>query len=383
VSGHNIRKGAIELSRVVKVYGEGAKPAVSDIDLLIQPGEFMTLLGPSGSGKTTTLNLIAGLERPTSGSITLGDRNIEQLPAHKRDLGMVFQNYALFPHMTVFDNIAFPLRRRKVAKSDIIKRVHDVLDVVGLRELSDRLPKQLSGGQQQRVALARAVVFNPPALLMDEPLGALDKALRGELQAEIARMHRDLGITFVFVTHDQEEALALSDRIAIFKDGKIEQIGSASELYESPESLFVAKFLGDANIFQGQVQTGPAGARLSSEHFSLHLEETNGFRAGKAALLVRPEHIYVVSSSLETGSLGNSLQATVTDVVYQGSHRKVRYTFHANGQKGMCMEYGDLATGVRLGETIAVTWDPRNAVLIPQLADEVLEEEFVEELETL
>jgi putative spermidine/putrescine transport system ATP-binding protein len=208
----------IRLERIVKDFGL-AKPAVDDVSLTIEPGEFMTLLGPSGSGKTTTLNLIAGFETLTSGTITLDSTEVSKVPPHKRNLGMLFQNYALFPHLTVAQNIAYPLRERRVPKAEIAERVKRVLELVHLLGRDDHRPAQLSGGQQQRVALARAIVFNPRALLLDEPLGALDRNLRGALQQEIRRIHREVGATFVFVTHDQEEAMNLSDRIALFNEG--------------------------------------------------------------------------------------------------------------------------------------------------------------------
>ena len=221
---------SIRVESLTKTFREGIAPAVDAIDLDICSGEFMTLLGPSGSGKTTTLNMVAGFEEVTSGRILLDGDDIARLPPYRRNLGMVFQNYALFPHMTAAENIAFPLRQRKVSKAEIARRVDETLELVQLGGHGDRLPSQLSGGQQQRVALARAVVFSPRALLLDEPLGALDKKLRETLQLQIARLHSELGITFVFVTHDQEEALALSDRIAVFRDGRIEQVGTPFEL---------------------------------------------------------------------------------------------------------------------------------------------------------
>lgn len=244
---------AVRLHGLTKRYA--GRAAVDEVSLDIEVGEFMTFLGPSGSGKTTTLNMIAGFTRATEGSITVDDTNVADLPPHRRDLGMVFQHYALFPHMSVAKNVAFPLEQRKVSKPEIARRVTEALRMVQLDSMADRLPSGLSGGQQQRVALARAVVFNPRVLLMDEPLGALDKKLREQLQTEISRMHRELGITFVFVTHDQEEALALSDRIAVFNDGRIEQVGTPEELYERPATLFVAQFLGESNVFPGRCTT--------------------------------------------------------------------------------------------------------------------------------
>ncbi|AOR69613.1 hypothetical protein BBJ41_18445 [Burkholderia stabilis] len=217
------------------------------------------MLGPSGSGKTTALNLLAGFLKPTSGRILIDGKVVSDLPAHKRNVGVVFQHYALFPHLTVAQNIAYPLRQRGTQRAEIEKRVHDALCSVSLQSYADRLPSQLSGGQQQRVAVARATVFRPSLLLMDEPLGALDKKLRESVQLEIKRMHKELGVTIVFVTHDQEEALVMSDRIAVFNGGKIHQIGTATQLYDEPESQFVAQFLGDSNCWIGDVSAGDSG----------------------------------------------------------------------------------------------------------------------------
>src|SRR5262252_6501510 len=240
----------IEFEHVRKVYADTALPAVDDLNLHIQAGEFLTLLGPSGSGKTTTL-LLAGFERPTSGHIRLDGRPIEALPPHKRNMGVVFQSYSLFPHMTVAQNVAFPLSVRKVAADAARTRVAAALSKVRLQDFAQRRPQQLSGGQQQRVALARALVFEPRLVLMDEPLSALDKKLREELQLEIRRLHRELGVTMVFVTHDQAEARTLSDRVALFNQGRVEQIASPKQLYETPANPFVAGFIGDNNMLHG------------------------------------------------------------------------------------------------------------------------------------
>jgi putative spermidine/putrescine transport system ATP-binding protein len=235
--------------------------AVDGVSLAIEPGEFITLLGPSGSGKTTTLMMIAGFEIPTAGEIYIDGVPIVTTPPHRRNIGMVFQNYALFPHMTVAENIAFPLKQRKVPKASVAQRVAGVLDIVSLPGYEGRYPRQLSGGQQQRVALARAIVFNPRVLLMDEPLGALDKKLREGLQLEIRRLHEELGITFIYVTHDQEEALVMSDRIAVMNQGRIEQLGSPVDLYDRPNSRFVAEFIGESNFLEGMALDG--GSRVN------------------------------------------------------------------------------------------------------------------------
>ncbi len=254
------RKGALTLRNLTKIYGD--LHAVDDVSLDVAPGEFVTLLGPSGSGKTTTLRIIGGFIKPEAGTVSLDGRDLTKVPPYKRDIGMVFQNYALFPHMTASENVGFPLQMRRVPKAEVKEKVREALRLVRLEELGDRYPKQLSGGQQQRVALARSFSFDPQLLLMDEPLGALDKKLREALQLEVLRISRQLGVTVVYVTHDQEESLVMSDRIAIYNEGRIEQIGTGEDLYERPVSLFVADFVGESNIYRGTLQADPyAGHR--------------------------------------------------------------------------------------------------------------------------
>jgi putative spermidine/putrescine transport system ATP-binding protein len=346
----------IEVQGLTKLFPGAAAPAVDGIDLEIRAGEFMTLLGPSGSGKTTTLNMIAGFEAITSGRIALDGSDIARLPAYRRNLGMVFQNYALFPHMTAAENIAFPLKQRKVGKREIARRVSDALELVHLGGHGDRLPSQLSGGQQQRIALARAVVFEPRALLLDEPLGALDKKLRESLQLEIARLHRELGITFVFVTHDQDEALALSDRIAVFRDGRVEQAGTPAELYETPASRFVATFLGDSNVFAGRVRDG----RLETGWCSLRVPEA---ASGPVALVVRPERLRIApAGGAATGD--NVLPATVTDVVYQGAFRRVLVRFDGGGT-GQVRDTAGAGGSLAVDQRVEVSWDGDAGVLVP------------------
>ncbi|GAA5135985.1 ABC transporter ATP-binding protein [Pseudonocardia adelaidensis] len=353
----------IEVEGLTKRFPGAATSAVDGIDLEIRAGEFMTLLGPSGSGKTTTLNMIAGFEAITSGRIALDGSDIAQLPAYRRNLGMVFQNYALFPHMTAAENIAFPLKQRKVGKGEIARRVGEALELVHLGGHGDRLPSQLSGGQQQRVALARAVVFEPRALLLDEPLGALDKKLRESLQLEIARLHRELGITFVFVTHDQDEALALSDRIAVFREGRIEQAGTPAELYETPASRFVATFLGDSNVFAGRVRDG----RLDTGWCSLRVRDApvvDGPGAdGPVALVVRPERLRIAAAGgPDTGD--NVLSATVTDVVYHGAFRRVLVRFDGGGT-GQVRDTAGAGGSLAVDQRVEVSWDGDAGVLVP------------------
>jgi putative spermidine/putrescine transport system ATP-binding protein len=364
----------ISLDRVVKDYGL-ATPAVDDVSLTVEPGEFMTLLGPSGSGKTTTLNLIAGFETLTTGTIHFDGTDVSTLPPHRRDLGMLFQNYALFPHMTVAQNVAYPLRERKVPKAEIARRVAEVLELVQLTGRDDHHPAQLSGGQQQRVALARAIVFGPKALLLDEPLGALDRNLRGTLQAEIHRIHREVGTTFVFVTHDQEEAMTLSDRIALFNAGRIEQVGTPEELYQRPETLFTARFLGDSNVFplSGPVSqednVGLSGPASREDNVGLSgavswednvwavdprtVSRSAASAGGRVALVVRPEEVHVTSDEPPPGV--NAVAATVRDVEYLGSHRTALLDLGRSSTPGRARLEAQ-ETGLKPGRQVTAWW---------------------------
>ncbi|MBL8333503.1 MAG: ABC transporter ATP-binding protein [Rubrivivax sp.] len=302
----------IEFDRIVKSYPGAAAPAVAGLDLGIEAGEFITLLGPSGSGKTTTLMMLAGFEAPSSGEIRLDGKPIQSLPPHRREMGVVFQSYSLFPHMSVAGNVAFPLQVRKVPAAEQQQRVRAALDKVRLAHLADRRPQQLSGGQQQRVALARALVFEPRVVLMDEPLSALDKKLREELQLEIRRLHRELGVTMVFVTHDQAEAMTLSDRVAVFNHGRIEQLATPAALYDHPANAFVAGFVGDNNRLEGQAV--PEGLRLPDGRV-LPARAIGAVAAGAAAqLCVRPERLQLAPAG------GGGLAATVVDAIHQGDH---------------------------------------------------------------
>jgi putative spermidine/putrescine transport system ATP-binding protein len=312
-----IGEAGISLRNVTKRYG--GKAVVDNVDLVIEPGEFMTFLGPSGSGKTTTLNMIAGFASVTEGLLHIYGKPVAKVPAHKRDIGMVFQNYALFPHMTVAENIAYPLKRRKIPKDKQLAMVKDVLGMVRMGDYGHRSPAELSGGQQQRVALARALVYNPRVLLMDEPLGALDKKLREWLQAEIKRIHREVGSTFVYVTHDQEEALSMSDRIAVFNNGKIEQVGSSVELYEHPDTLFVGRFLGESTVLVGQRAGSTDGGTIVD--FAGHEVRVTGTRPGnELAVLIRPENIVLHQEGYVADSADfNTLLVKVLGVTYLGS----------------------------------------------------------------
>lgn len=356
--GGTKRGTQIRLERVTKDFGL-AHPAVNDVSLTIEPGEFITLLGPSGSGKTTTLNLIAGFETLTSGSISIDNVDVSNVPPHRRNLGMLFQNYALFPHMTVARNIGYPLRERRMAKDDIARRVRDVLDLVQLKDRDDAYPTQLSGGQQQRVALARAIVFEPRVLLLDEPLSALDRRLRATLQLEIRRIHREVGATFVFVTHDQEEAMSLSDRIALFNEGRIEQIGTPETLYALPETLFTARFLGDSNVFK--LADGPVGASASWENEQWAVDaSTVAARAkasGRTALLVRPEAMSLSVNRADVPAGSNAVRARVRDIEYMGSYRTVMLGL---GQADIEGRARIPASGAAfsLGDEVTAWWKP-------------------------
>lgn len=349
----------IDVNNVTKQYATSV--AVADVSLAIEPGEFITLLGPSGSGKTTTLNLIAGFTDLTSGSIEIDGQRVDNIPPHKRNLGVVFQHYALFPHMTVEDNVAFPLVQRKVPAAARKKAVADVLDVVGLNGYGKRYPKELSGGQQQRVAFARAMVFEPRALLMDEPLGALDKNLREKLQLEIKRIHQEVGRTFVFVTHDQEEALVLSDRIAIFNNGRIEQVGSSSELYENPQTLFVATFMGESTVIKGQPEWSGNEWTMGYHGSTLRGEASNFGGAG--SLVLRPEHIRLSRHLTDVPAGHQSIPAKVTQSIYLGSARKFELAL-PDGSTGIVR--GPLGDGADLepGDDVIAHWDPRNPKML-------------------
>ena len=342
----------VEILNLEKSFG-GFK-AIDTLSLTIEPGEFMTLLGPSGSGKTTTLNLVAGFEVADSGSIVIGGKPVDQMPAYRRNVGMVFQNYALCPHMTAASNVGFPLKQRKVSKSKRQELVDEALHAVKLDEFGERYPSQLSGGQQQRVALARAIVFQPQVLLMDEPLGALDRKLRDGMQAEIRRIHKHTGSTVLFVTHDQEEALALSDRIAVFREGKIEQIGTGYDLYENPTSLFVAQFLGESTQFSGTVVT--SGRTSTIDYCGHALSSLRSLPVGsKSVLVVRPERLRLYELAEPAPVDANSVPVDIVDVVYLGSARKVGVRL-PDGNLGLVREQAGESTSLCVGDSAQLVW---------------------------
>ena len=324
-SGQPLAGDVIRLDQVRKQYGDFV--AVDNADFAIGRGEFFAMLGPSGCGKTTTLKMIAGFEQPTSGRVMLEGSDVSSVPPYKRNVNTVFQQYALFPHMTVADNIAFGPRSKKIDEAEVKKRVGDMLDVVRLSEFANRRPAQLSGGQQQRVALARALVNYPSALLLDEPLAALDLKLREAMQIELKRIQREVEITFVFVTHDQGEALTMSDRIAVMSHGVVEQIGTPTDIYKRPQSLFVAGFIGSANLLPAVVVTGDsAGAALDlwgGGRVAVRADRVNADVAltpgEQVTVMLRPEHLRVSAGQ----PAGDAVEATVTDIVFQGASVRV------------------------------------------------------------
>lgn len=349
----------VRLDSVTKEFGSFT--AVDNATVTIPAGEFVTLLGPSGSGKTTTLNMIAGFEAPSRGNITLDGRSLNDVPVSKRNIGMVFQGYALFPHMSVGDNIAYPLKRRKSSKEKTKKRVAEVLELVGLSSFRDRMPAQLSGGQRQRVALARAVAYEPPVLLMDEPLSALDKALREHLQQEIKAIHRNLGTTVVYVTHDQDEALALSDQVVVFKDGAIQQVGSPEDLYANPANSFVAGFLGESLRLKCEVSDG----RPCIQGMVLPYQCPPG--TAEVELMVRPEQISAARGYPPNASgFGRAfVEAVVLDATYIG--HAVRYRVDVPGAGGGIVRQ-PVGTGLSFhpGETVTLSWATEDGrILLP------------------
>ncbi|MEW6263907.1 MAG: ABC transporter ATP-binding protein [Thermodesulfobacteriota bacterium] len=314
----------VELRSLAKHFGP--VKAVDDLSFTAEPGSFLTILGPSGSGKSTTLNIIAGFESPTSGEVFLDSKPITSRPTYKRNIGMVFQNYALFPHMTVAENIAYPLEMRRLNKSEIDDRVRSALGMVQLEGYDKRYPKQLSGGQQQRVAIARALVFNPPLLLMDEPLGALDKKLREQMQIGIKRIQNQTGVTVIYVTHDQEEALVMSDRIVIMNHGRLQQAGSPEEIYDRPENRFVADFIGETNLFEGDVRQADDRSVLVLPELSaeFHLPSDRHYLVGQRFVSLRPEMIWLEAEPQDPPGL----QGRIEELIYIGESTKYIIKVH-------------------------------------------------------
>ncbi|WP_323154607.1 ABC transporter ATP-binding protein [Pseudomonas alvandae] len=361
-------KTLVSLRNLNKHYGDFA--AVDDISLEIQDGEFLTFLGSSGSGKSTTLSMLAGFETPSSGEILVGGKSLVNVPPHKRDIGMVFQRYSLFPHLSVRDNIAFPLAIRKLAAAERDRRVDAMLKLVQLEQFAHRRPSQLSGGQQQRVAIARALVYEPRILLMDEPLGALDKKLREDLQDELRQLHRRLGITIVYVTHDQEEAMRLSQRIAIFSHGKIVGLGSGYDLYQNPPNAFVASFLGNSNFLKLKAQ-GNAAATFEGQSLSIRL--TAGLQAHQDVLLmVRPEKALALSveqASQDPLPAGwNEVAAKVVEVLFLGESQTCSVVT-AGGTAMTVKALSAAGMPLKAGDPVRVRWATADACVYTQWAE--------------
>jgi spermidine/putrescine ABC transporter ATP-binding subunit len=363
------RTADVELRGIHKRYG--AVVAVESLDLRVAPGEFVALLGPSGCGKTTTLRAIAGLVRPDRGQVIVGGRVMNDVPVHRRGLGLVAQNYALFPHMTVLENVTFGLRMRRTPAAEVARRVREALATVQLAGLEDRYPRQLSGGQQQRVALARCLVVEPDVLLLDEPLGALDKKLREAMQVELKALQRQVGITTIFVTHDQEEALTMSDRIAVMHQGRLQQVGTPPEIYESPQNRFVAEFIGVCNFLEGRVAARKGATVL------LRLDDGGLVPAAVAAdaapaegtrvvATVRPEKLVLRAAG---PAPAGALHARLENLVYVGTavHFHLRT---AAGARLVAYRQNDSAppSGLQPGVEVQVTWDPGAARLLPEEA---------------
>jgi spermidine/putrescine ABC transporter ATP-binding subunit len=349
----------VEFASVWKRFGGVA--AVAGISVPVERGEFVALLGPSGCGKTTTLRLIAGLLQPDEGEIFIRGRPVAGVPPNKRDVGIVFQNYALFPHMTVAGNVAFGLQMRGVSGRDVRKQVGEALELVQLGSLEARYPHQLSGGQQQRVALARALVFRPAVLLLDEPLAALDKRLRLDMQVELKTLQRQVGITTIFVTHDQEEALTLSDRIAVMNAGRIEQLGTPEDIYERPATAFVLEFIGRANMFPGEIGTQDGRPVLRAGALTLAVPDA-GARDGRAILAIRPERVRLCAAP--PAGEANVVSAQVTNVVYLGSHAHY-YVRLATGEELVAFQSVAEGPAVNVDAPVWVTWRTEDVRIVP------------------
>lgn len=344
----------IELRDLTKKYNQ--VKAVDNVNLRVQDGEFVTILGPSGSGKTTLLTTIAGFEEPTEGSILVNGRSINGVPPHKRNIGLVFQSYALFPHMTVFQNIAFPLKVRRYSKKKINDRVKEALEIVRMTGYESRKINQLSGGQQQRVALARAIVFNPEILLLDEPMAALDRKLRQDVQVELRQLQRTLGITTIAVTHDQEEALTLSDRILILNEGRIEQFGTPEELYNRPVNRFVAEFLGNTNLFEGVVQMEDGRTFVTlRDGTKVPYPQGRFDRKTKGWVMVRPEHMTLQEPGVDAHTNSWYIKGEITSVIYLGS--SVRYQIATEvGEEEVVVFDSHYPPRFEEGQRVRLTW---------------------------
>ncbi|MFC4625809.1 ABC transporter ATP-binding protein [Daeguia caeni] len=349
----------IEIQNINKFYGEAQ--ALFDVSASIEKGEFVTLLGPSGSGKTTLLKILAGFEPVSSGQILMDGRDISRLPPEKRNFGLVFQGYALFPHMTVFNNIAYPLRVRRMGKEEIATRVAAMLDLVQLSKFAHRKPSELSGGQQQRVALARALVFKPDLLLLDEPMSALDKKLRVDLQEELREIHQTLGTTFINVTHDQEEAMHMSDRIAVMNQGRIVQYATAFDLYRHPKTRFVADFIGKSNLIEGEVTKGGVDGEIIFSGHGIRVPMKSDFATAQATLMLRPEDISIDLQPAGQGQV--SLAGEVVNSTYSGD--RALYSVRV-GDGLLISVYGAARTGIHAnGAQVFLNFRAEDSLLLP------------------
>ncbi len=357
----------VRFENVQKSY-DGEILVVKDLNLDIPKGEFLTMLGPSGSGKTTSLMMLAGFEPATHGDIYLDGRSINHVPPNKRGIGMVFQNYALFPHMTVAENLAFPLKVRKMGAAEIEAKVQRALEMVELPDMGGRRPAQLSGGQQQRVAVARALVFDPSLILMDEPLGALDKQLREQMQYEIKHIHENLGVTVVYVTHDQAEALTMSDRIAVFNDGVIQQLSTPDDLYERPQNSFVAQFIGENNKLHGKVK------KITRNKATVELDNGGEVTAdavnvggigSRTTLSLRPERVEIAPKS---GSLPNILSGEIKELIYLGDHIRTRMSVAGNDEFIVKVPNSAGNKPLAEGSTVKVGWKAEDCKALDPMA---------------
>jgi spermidine/putrescine ABC transporter ATP-binding subunit len=357
----------LRLERLSKNFGEFI--AVEDVNLHIRRGEFLTILGPSGSGKTTLLMIIAGFLEATTGDIQFDGLSIMSLRPEKRNFGMVFQGYALFPHMTVRQNIAYPLEVRKGARDKIVKLVDEMLELVQLETFGDRLPRQLSGGQQQRVALARALIFDPLVLLLDEPLGALDKKLRSNVQTQLKHLHRKVGKTFVYVTHDQEEALSMSDRVVIMNHGRVVQVGSPQELYERPSTVFASKFIGKSNILRGvvnQVDGNEVLYAIADKYFQQLVSNEKFSKNDEIILTLRPEKIKIAHCKVTSNEV-NILVGRIIDITYFGSTISVNVETDSVGEFIVEVQAWNNQETFEEGQIISLTWSPDAAFTVKDI----------------
>lgn len=353
----------VELRKVFKVFN--GETAVRGVEFNIRRGEFFSILGPSGCGKTTTLRLVAGFETPSAGEVLIRGKSMTHVPPHRRPANTVFQNYALFDHMTVWNNIAFGLRIKRLGRSEVQQRVDEVLQLVKMEAFAHRYPKQLSGGQRQRVALARALVNRPAVLLLDEPLGALDLKLRKQMQVELSNLHQNLGLTFVMVTHDQEEALSLSDRIAVMKDGKIEQVGTPNQIYERPRTPFVADFIGDTNLFEGHLESADGSSLLVRTHSGLKIAVARtpdwSDRTRQTIVSVRPEKIHLHLDPPETSH--NTFEGRLKHAMYLGTHVHCVVEL-ASGETLTVRQATYLETLPEDGSPLYLSWSPSDCIAL-------------------